>query len=119
MTDIVIKSDYEIPKAKRRRNPAKSDAGSVVNLLGKNGNVKYRSESAHSSQHTTQKIQSEEKNAITIDVSDPKTIKLNIVKNWEAYLDCPKKIVTIIRRLYPNTGTASSQLSNLKSVLEL
>ena len=46
-----------------------------------------------------------------------KTIKLNVVKNWEAYLYCPKKIVKIIRRLYPNTGTASSQLSNLKSVL--
>jgi hypothetical protein len=107
MTDIVIKSDYEIPKAKRRRNPANSDAGSVVNLLGNNGNVIHRlgSESSHTPQ-PTQRIRSEEKNAITIDVSDPKTIKLNIVKNWEAYLDCPKKIVKIIRRLYPNTGTA-------------
>ena len=50
-----------------------------------------------------------------IEILDPKAIKVNIVNNWQAY--GPGKIVKTMRRLYPNVGTASSQLSNLKSIL--
>ena len=52
---------------------------------------------------------------LEIEILDPKAIKVNIVNNWRSY--APGKIVKTMRRLYPNVGTASSQLSNLKSLL--
>jgi hypothetical protein len=42
-------------------------------------------------------------------------VKQAIVENWHAYT--PKQVVVLMRKCYPNTVTASSQLSNLKSVL--
>jgi hypothetical protein len=50
-----------------------------------------------------------------IEILDPKAIKFNTVNNWQAY--GPGRIVKTMRRLYPNVRTASSQLSNLKSIL--
>ena len=50
-----------------------------------------------------------------IEIPDPKSVKQAIVENWHAYT--PKQVIALMRKCYPNTATASSQLSNLKSVL--
>lgn len=52
-----------------------------------------------------------------IEVLDPKAIKHNIITSWQAYVDCPAKIVKTMKKCYPNLATASVQLSNLKSTL--
>jgi hypothetical protein len=50
-----------------------------------------------------------------IEIPDPKSVKQAIVDSWIAYT--PQQIVKLIKKCYPNVATASSQLSNLKSVL--
>jgi hypothetical protein len=144
MSVITIKSDLSATRPKRRKNIATSV--SAVSLIGADGKVSSRhhtEEPACKPQPSKGKTKTgssvaggggvdkggpgdggkegghggNDDKAITIDVSELKTIKLNIVRHWKAYVDCPSKIVKIIRRLYPNTGTASSQFSNLKSAL--
>lgn len=54
-------------------------------------------------------------NTQTISVLDPKETKHHIVTHWQAYT--PQQIVKLMRQLYSNIGTLSSQLSNLKTLL--
>ena len=130
MSDMIIKSDYE-PKRKKVTNSkcSESDASSV-DLLGFDGMIAHSHRIHESTNLKSSKSKSQSNHLIktknesgdqgeekVIETFDPKAIKLNIVKNWQAYIECPQKIVKTIRRLYTNTATASSQLSNLKSVL--
>jgi hypothetical protein len=54
-------------------------------------------------------------NTKIITVLDPKETKYRIVAQWESYT--APQVVKIMRQLYPNVATASSQLSNIKSQL--
>ena len=50
-----------------------------------------------------------------VSILDSKNTKNNIISNWPAY--SPAHIIKLMKQLYPNTATASSQLSTLKSIL--
>jgi hypothetical protein len=113
---IIIKSDHE-PVANRHRKVTPDEAGSV-SLLGTDGKVVSRHRTQVSSNAPRVGMtegEGEKKKVIEIEILDPKAIKVNIVDNWQSY--APAKVVKTMRRLYPNVGTASSQLSNLKSLL--
>jgi hypothetical protein len=132
MSDLIIKSDNE-PTVKRHKPRATPSNRGSVSLLGADGTVVCRAQDAPrpaSLKPITNTGSgesgrggggrgSDQGEIKVIEILDPKSIKLNIVKNWQAYADCPSKIVKTMRRLYQNTATASSQLSNLKSVLSL
>ena len=114
MPDIVIKSDYEEPKRQKRARDTEVD---TISLLGSDGAVVHRQRDAAPSkpkQSPSSTGQGEEK---VVEILDPKAIKQNIVANWQKYQNHPQVIVKLIQRLYQNLATASSQLSNLKSVL--
>ena len=50
-----------------------------------------------------------------ISVLDPKETKHHIVTHWQAY--SPQQVLKLMRQMYSNLGTLSSQLSNLKNLL--
>ena len=52
---------------------------------------------------------------MVISVFDPKETKCHILEHWQAYT--PLQIVNLMRKMYTNIGTLSSQLSNLKTLL--
>jgi len=128
MSDIIIKPDNEPAVKRHKRRATPSDRGSA-SLLGADGTVVCRAREAPRPASTKARTNTgneesgsggragDQGEVKVIESLDPKSIKLNIVNNWHAYADCPGKIVKTIRRLYQNTATASSQLSNLKSVL--
>jgi hypothetical protein len=123
---ITIETDPEEHSERKRR---KGEAGlQAIDILGRDGEVKrtHRFEMpakptptprAHSSnKHNThtQPATSHPSDKV-IEIPDPKSVKQAIVENWHAYN--PKQVIALMRKCYPNTATASSQLSNLKSVL--
>jgi hypothetical protein len=117
MPDIIIKSDYQ-PVTKGHKKVIHDEAGGTVSLLGTDGKVVYRTKVSNNAPHVGRSEgEGEKKNSkvLEIEILDPKAIKVNIVDNWQSI--APGKVVKTMRRLYPNVGTASSQLSNLKSLL--
>ena len=118
MPDIIIKSDYAEPKRPKRSRDTEVN---TISLLGSDGTVVHRQNDttpkpaeSKPKQSPSSTGQGEEK---VVEILDPKAIKQNIVANWQKYQNHPQVIVKLIQRLYQNLGTASSQLSNLKSVL--
>jgi hypothetical protein len=126
---ITIETDAEEHGGQRRR---KDEVGlQAIDILGRDGEVKRThrfempakptrtprpSSNKHSARTTPPPTRTPHASDMVIDIPDPKRIKASIVDNWEAFK--PKKVVALIRKMYPNTATASSQLSNLKSVLK-
>ena len=49
-----------------------------------------------------------------IETFNAKDIKAGILSGWQKYVDHPEKIVKVMRKLYSNVGTTSSQLSALR-----
>jgi hypothetical protein len=98
---ITIKPE---PKVKRREQPV------IVRFIDDDGKVMQSPSGPEDERITRTGTMTK-----TITVLDPKETKDRILNHWEAYT--PAQIVKIMRDLYPNTGTVSSQLSNMKSVL--
>jgi hypothetical protein len=107
----------------RDRKRRKGEAGLALDIVSSDGTVRsHRFESpakpgpppprarASYAQSTVERPSDK-----VIEIPDPKSVKQAIVDSWIAYT--PQQIVKLIKKCYPNVATASSQLSNLKSVL--
>jgi hypothetical protein len=106
--------DIVIPRTTKRKRQDE-DTASVISLVGTDGTVHRTTRTTTIRRFPQKKEKSQDPNVKVIEILDPKAIKQNIVLNWAAHR--PAAIVKLIKRLYPNLGTRSVQLSNLKSLL--
>ena len=107
----------------RDRKRRKGEAGLALDIVSSDGTVRsHRFESPAKPVPLTQRARAsyaqpaaERPSDKVIEIPDPKSAKQAIVDSWIAYT--PQQVVKLIKKCYPNVATASSQLSNLKSVL--
>ena len=102
---------------KKRKVPAEGEGIETLALTGLDGHV-VRTESLSSdSKRPAPSNNGSATTDFVIETFNAKDIKAGILSNWQKYVDHPEKIVKVMRKLYPNVGTTSSQLSSLKSTL--
>ena len=119
-TDIIVRTTDNEPKRKIQKGPAKNSESTIsVKLYDSIGNIHSSSDGGNqpnpdSSISRQSEITTKTDKVVKI-MPSAKEVRHHIVTNWRSMTT--DQIVKIMRKLYQNVGTLSSQLSNLKQLL--
>ena len=119
-TDIIVRTTDNEPKRKIQKGPAKNSESTIsVKLYDSIGNIHSSSDGDNqpnpdSSISRQSEITTKTDKVVKI-MPSAKEVRHHIVTNWRSMTS--EQIVNIMRKLYQNIGTLSSQLSNLKQLL--